>query len=115
MKEKCSKYEALFTFSDEDELEQHLQNCEECRKEQEMMDRVSELIQEVKPELIKRRKFSAKLKVACAAFAIVLSGVTLGVINLNTDIADTLRYGQVLSIEDYGFPVDSYGLIMVDE
>ena len=115
MKEKCTKYEALFTFSDEKTLREHVEGCDDCRKEQEIMDKVSELIKEVKPEFLKRRKNTAKLKVACAAFAILLSGVTLGVINLNTDISDTIRYGQVLSIEDYGFPVDSYGLIMVDE
>ena len=27
----------------------------------------------------------------------------------------TIKYGQTLSAEDYGFPVDSYGLIMVGE
>ena len=115
MKEKCTKYEALFTFSDEKTLREHVESCDDCRREQEIMDKVSELIKEVRPAYLCRRKFSAKLKVACAAFAILLSGVTLGVINLNTDISDTIRYGQVLSIEDYGFPVDSYGLIMVDE
>lgn len=114
MKDICKKYEALFTFADKDELEKHLSECEDCRKEQEVMDRVSALIQEVKPALIAKRKSAAKLKIACAAFAIVLSGVTLGVINFNSDVSDILRYGQTLSVEDYGFPVDSYGLIMVD-
>ena len=28
---------------------------------------------------------------------------------------DTLQYGETLSAEDLGFPVDSYGLIAVDE
>ena len=115
MNEKCNKYEALFIFSTEEEFKKHIQSCKDCQKEQEIMNKVSELIKEVKPELINLRKTAAKIKVACAAFAILLSGVTLGVINLNTDISDTLRYGQVLSVEDYGFPVDSYGLIMVDE
>lgn len=115
MSKKCDKYEALFTFSDEETLQQHLLECEDCRKEQEMMDKVSALILEVKPEYLKNRKTSAKLKIACAAFAILFSGVTLGIVNFNTDVADLIRYGQVLSIEDYGFPVDSYGLIMVDE
>lgn len=115
MKDKCSKYEALFTFAGKEELEKHLAECEDCRKEQETMDKVSALIQEVRPVYIKKRKSVAKLKIACAAFAILLSGTTLGIINLNQDISDTLRYGQTLSLEDYGFPVDSYGLIMVDE
>ena len=114
MKEKCSKYEVLFTFLNEDEFKKHLDECEDCRKEQVKMDRVSELIREVKSEYIERRKNFARLKIACAAFAVLLSGTVLGVINFNTDISDTIRYGQTLSVEDYGFPVDSYGLIMVD-
>jgi len=114
MKDKCNKYEALFTFSNEEELKKHLETCEDCQKEQEIMDKVSGLLQEVKPLLIEKRKSAAKLKIACAAFAILLSGTMLGVINFNQDISDTLRYGQTLSVEDYGFPVDSYGLIMVD-
>lgn len=114
MKDKCSKYESLFTFSDEKTLMAHVETCEDCRKEHELMGRISELIREVKPELQVRRKKHAQLKIACAAFAILLSGTVLGVINLNQDVSDTLRYGQTLSVEDYGFPVDSYGLIMVD-
>lgn len=34
MKDKCTKYEALFTFSDEEYLKSHLKDCEECQKEQ---------------------------------------------------------------------------------
>lgn len=54
MKDKCTKYEALFTFSDEEYLKSHLKDCEECQKEQEKMDKVSKLLQEVKFELIKK-------------------------------------------------------------
>ena len=42
MKERCTKYEALFTFADETTLQEHLKVCEDCRKEQEEMDKVSE-------------------------------------------------------------------------
>ena len=114
MIDTCDKYEALFTFSSEEEFKKHLEQCEYCRKIHQTIDKVSSLIQEVKPLYISKRKSAAKLKIACAAFAILLSGTTLGVINLNQDISDILRYGQTLSVEDYGFPVDSYGLIMVD-
>ena len=31
------------------------------------------------------------------------------------DLLDTLKYGETLSAEDYGFPVDSDELLMVDE
>ena len=35
MKDKCTKYEALFTFADEKTLRQHIETCEDCRREQE--------------------------------------------------------------------------------
>lgn len=114
MKDKCTKYEALFTFRDEEELNEHIQECEDCRLEHEKMQKVSSLLQEVKPYFKERRKNLAKIKVACALFMLMFSGTTLGVINLNTDVSDTLKYGSTLSSEDLGLPVDSYGLIAVE-
>lgn len=114
MDEKCTKYEALFTFRSEEELEEHLQNCPECRTEHEKMQKVSDLLKEVRPFYREKRKSLAKVKVACALFILMVSGTTLGVINLNTDISDTLKYGTILSSEDLGLPVDSYGLISVE-
>ena len=31
MNEKCTKYEALFTFRSEEELNEHIQHCENCK------------------------------------------------------------------------------------
>ena len=78
------------------------------------MLKISELIKEVKPYYREKRKNFAKVKMACALCMIMLSGTTLGVINLNTDVSDTLKYGTTLSSEDLGLPVDSYGLISVE-
>ena len=114
MKEKCSKYESLFVFRSEEELNEHINTCEDCRLEHEIMLRVSELIQEAKPYFKEQRKNWAKVKVACALFLLMASGTTLGVINLNTDVSDTLKYGNVLTYEDLGLPVDSYGLISLE-
>jgi ERCC4-related helicase len=111
MDEKCKQYESLFTFRSQEELMEHIQTCDECKHEHEKMQKVSELIQEVKPYFLKKRKNTARLKVACALFLIALCSTTLGVINFNTDIADTLKYGETLTAEDLGLPVDSYGLI----
>lgn len=114
MKEKCSKYESLFVFRSEDELNEHIQSCEECRLEHEKMLKVSELIAEAKPYYKEQKRNWAKVKVACALFMLMVSGTTLGVINLNTDVSDTLKYGTTLSSEDLGLPVDSYGLIYIE-
>ncbi|MBR6099467.1 zf-HC2 domain-containing protein [bacterium] len=114
MKEKCKQYEGLMTFGDEERLLAHIETCEDCRAEHERMARVSELIQEVAPSIKEKRRNNARLKMACASFALVLFVSTLGVVNFNTDIHDTIMYGQTMTLEDYGLPVDSYGLIMVN-
>ncbi len=114
MNEKCSKYESLFVFRSEEELNEHINTCEDCRLEHEKMLRVSELIQEAKPYFKEQKRNWAKVKVACALFLLMVSGTTLGVINLNTDVSDTLKYGTTLTYEDLGLPVDSYGLISLE-
>lgn len=108
------KYESLFLFRNEEELLQHIQECEDCKREHEKMQKVSELIKEVKPYFRERRKNLAKVKVACALFMLMVSGTTLGVINFNADVSDTLKYGAALNSEDLGLPVDSYGLIYIE-
>lgn len=113
MKEKCTKYEALFTFRDEAALLKHIEECEDCRKEHEKMQKVSALIQEAKPLYLKQKSISQKAKVACVAGLMLISGVSFGVLNYNYDIIDYMTYHNV-SIEDMGFPTDEYGLLMVD-
>ncbi len=114
MKDKCQKYEGLFIFSDEATLKAHLEECPDCRAEHEKMLKISELLQEVRPHFVARRKRSARMKVACAISFIFLSGTVLGLANFNPDISETIRFGGVLEAEDYGFPVDDYGFLLVE-
>lgn len=114
MKEKCTKYEGLFIFSDEATLMEHVKTCPDCQEEHAKMQKVSELLQEVKPHFVKKRKDYLKIKALCAIFTMCVCVSTMLVVNLNTDISDRINYGMVLSAEDLGLPVDSYGLIMVD-
>lgn len=114
MNEKCNKYEGLFVFSDEETLKQHIKTCDDCRKEQEIMDKVSNLIKEVKPYYVSKRKKTAKLKIACAMLTILLSATAMGVVNFNTNVSDIIKYGNTLSADDLGLPVDAYGLLMVE-
>lgn len=114
--DKCSKYESLFVFSNEDTLKKHLQECEDCRKEAEVQEKVSTLLDEVKMYYHSKNKQKRnRLRAICASVFMVFSLMSLGVVTTNDDIMDTLKYGDTLSAEDLGFPVDSYGLLMVDE
>jgi len=117
MENKCSKYEELFISSDSETLEKHIQECEECRKEHESQQKVSSLLDEVKMYYYAKRKRSmVRLRAACAVMFMVFSlvSVTGWVLN-DDDLLDTLKYGDSLSAEELGFPVDSDGLLMVDE
>ena len=114
MNDKCQKYEGLFVFSDEETFKAHLEECPECKAEHEKMLKVSELLQEVKPYFLAKRKRSNQMKIACAISFIMLSGSVLGLMNWNSDISETLRYGTVLEAEDYGFPVDDYGFLLIE-
>ncbi len=114
MDKKCSKYEGLFTFSDEKTLLKHVQECEECREEHEKMEKVSELLGEVKFYYRSKNKRKAKLRAVCAA-ALIFMTMTFGYVIDDEDLLDTLKYGDTLTAEELGFPVDSYGLVMVDD
>lgn len=119
MKEKCTKYESLFTFRDEKELEEHIKTCPDCQAEQEKMEKVSNLLQEVKPYYIQKRRNSfGRMKVACILGLGLFVGVLLGhfaqyimpTTAYNTSSSDT----TTSSVNEYGIPVDSYGLITVN-
>ena len=113
MKNKCTKYEAYFTFSSQDDFNNHLCECEACMLEHEKMQKVSSLIQEVKPHFLRKRRNNKLIKAACSILLLIFIGTGIGIVN-NGDLYDTLIYGETLSAEDLGFPVDSYGLIMVE-
>lgn len=114
MNNKCTKYEALFTFGNDETLKSHLETCEDCKKMQQKMDRISELLQEVKPYYISKSQNVVKLKAACAALVILLGSATFGIVNFNSDVSDMIKYGTTLSADDLGLPVDEYGFIMVE-
>ena len=118
MNKKCTKYQELFISSaTEEELEQHIAECEECKAEYDAQKKVSSLLDEVKLYYYaKRKKRMVRLRAACAIMFMVFSMASItGFAITDDDLMDTLKYGDTLSAEDLGFPVDSYGLLMVDE
>ncbi len=114
-KQKCDKYETLFTFATDDDFQKHLLECEDCRHEQEKMNRVSELIAEVKPQFVKRKNKYLRIKIACILCMVLFAGITFETANNHYRIVEQIVYGEQLTPGDLGFPTDSYGLIMVDE
>lgn len=115
MNKKCSKYEGLFIFSDEETLRKHLKECPECQAEHDKMQKVSDLIAETKFYYRSKSNRIRKLKAICALVMFMFFTATFSVISDDGEFADALMYGDTLTAEDLGFPVDSYGLLMVDD
>ena len=115
MKNKCSKYEGLFIFSDEETLLEHVNRCEDCKLEHEKMQKVSALLGEVKFHYRLQAKRIRKIKAVCVALCLIMFTTYFGVTTDDGDLVDALMYGETLSAEELGFPVDSYGLLMVDD
>ena len=114
MKEKCDKFQSLFIFSDE-KFKKHLEECEECRIEFEKFNKLSDIIQEAKPLYFKKRNNQYKLRAAMGMSLLLLAGTFMVAMDYNSfGIADRIKYGETLCAEEYGFPVDSYGFILVD-
>ena len=114
MENKCSKYEGLFVFSDKETFEKHLEECPDCRAEHEKMQKVSNLLAETKFYYRQRLRKVRKIKAVCVALCLIMFSAGLGITTNDSDFVDALMYGDTLTAEDLGFPVDSYGLLMVD-
>ena len=115
MDNKCSKYEGLFIFSDEETLNKHIAECDDCRAEHEKMQKVSDMLSDVKFYYRSKKRRIMKLKAISALMMFMFFSATFGIITSDSDWTDALMYGETLCAEDLGFPVDSYGLLMVDD
>ena len=115
MDKKCSKYESYFVFSDSETFKTHIEECSDCKAVHEKMQKVSDLIQETKFYYKIKFKRKQKLKAICALAVFMFFSFTFQITHINEDFSDILMYGDTLTAEDLGFPVDSYGLLMVDD
>ena len=86
---KCNGYESMYTFLNEEDFLKHLEVCEDCRKEHEKMQKISALIQEAKPYIVRKKKDRLKqLKVACVALGVFGVGLTYPMYTIGNVIAE---------------------------
>ena len=117
---KCNKYETLFIFGSEKELDEHLRICRDCREEHEKMNETANLVKEVKPYYSARKNKLNSNLIKIAAGITVLFLTSFSIFSLNHIILDNKTNNYSLSIEenksvvsDMGLPTDDYGLLMV--
>ncbi|MBQ9244745.1 hypothetical protein IJ182_00590 [bacterium] len=111
---KCNKYEGLFVFRSEEELNKHLEECPECREEHEKLLKVSNLVKEVAPAyLAKKEKNTFIKRAACVAMIFTFLTAFTGY-----KVYDEYSY-QANSGDDYsyitelGLPTDDYGFFEI--
>lgn len=111
---KCNGYESMFTFLSEEDFLKHLEVCEDCRKEHEKMSKVSELIQEAKPFIKTKNKQIRRLKAACIACALIVSGASYPLYTVGSHMYTAYNQESVLTAEEMGFQVDEYGFLYIN-
>lgn len=112
---KCNKYEGLFVFQSEDALNEHLEQCPDCKKEHEKYLRVSELVKEVAPVYLKKKqtqKISMIKKLACCFVAFVGLTAFTGY-KVYDNYCFQANYVDDSYISTMGMPVDEYGFLEI--
>ena len=113
-KKTCNGYEAMYTFLSEEAFNEHLKVCEECAKEHARMQRVSELIQEVKPYIKEKQKRRTILKSAAAFFVVAFATLSIPLCMTRVNVYDDLVAQNSLTAQELGLPVDEYGFLYVE-
>lgn len=115
MTEKCTKYEAYSMFASEKDFFDHLQECDDCKKEFEKELRLSALIQDSAPtyRAMVEKNNTKKLmcKIACVLVLFTFFGVFTGF-----EVKQHQRFDNFVKantetsvISQDGLPVDDYG------
>ncbi len=79
------------------------------------MEKISELLQEAKPLYFERKRRHTQIKAIVFSLSIVLvSFFSVMHLNIGDTVAINDKTGEVSIIEEYGLPVDDYGLFKFD-
>ena len=120
MKSNCDKYESLFVFGLDSELEEHLKICDECKLEHAKQQKIKSLINEVVPFIKikppkKKKCYYSLMRIAATFFIAFLafSLVKTTFISQNK-LQENYNNKAESVIAKMGLPTDDYGLLMVE-
>ena len=111
---KCNGYESMFIFLNEEDFKKHLETCEECRKEHEKMQRISDLIQEAKPYIKSEKRKLYKFKAACLACAFIFTGLSYPLYTIGSNVYSSYNQEHNLTADEMELPVDEYGFLYIN-
>jgi len=111
---RCDKYEAYFVFQDEKKFLEHLQSCDDCKKEHEKYMKVSELVKEVAPVYLSKRqkaKISTIKRLACCFIAFIGLTAFTGYKMYDDYMLQSYSQDYDSCIGAMGLPTDDYGFL----
>ena len=112
---KCNKYEGLFIFRNDEELNEHIQNCEECKKEHEKHQKISALVKEVAPVYLRKKEREKNLfikRIACC-FVILSLVTTFAGYKVYDSYCYQANLDDEYCISTLGLPIDDYGFFEI--
>ena len=104
----CDKFEQLFVQETDDELLEHIKECEACNREYKKMLRTEQLVKEAKPVFVAKKRNSALTRTAAGIVLTVLASTILMQQNINNAYISKVPYDE--SVAEI-FPIDEYGLL----
>ena len=112
--DKCSKYEGLFVFQDEEKFNEHLEHCRDCREEHQKYLKISSLVKEAAPVYLereeKKKMMRSAKKLACCLIAFIgLSAFTGYKMYDNYAYQENIEQDSIAA--EMGLPVDEYGFL----
>ncbi len=111
---KCNKYEGFFVFQNEENFNEHINNCEVCKKEHEKYLKISSLVKEIAPKYLERENHKKMMKsaqrLACCLVAFLGLSVFTGY-KLYDNYVYTVNLEQESTVSEIGLPVDEYGFL----
>ena len=119
MTEKCTKYESLFIFGNDKDMQEHIKCCSVCKKEDEDMLNVANLVKEVVPYIKRKRQTNTlTIRIAAGFTVLFLSFLIIHFNQINTKssyMSDSILANEKSVVAQMGLPTDEYGLFVVEE
>ena len=113
---KCDKYEGLFLFRKEEELLEHIENCQDCKQEYEKHQKISSLVKEVAPVYLAKKekeKNTFVRRVACC-FVILTIVISFAGYKAYDNYSFQANMEEESCISNIGLPIDDYGFFEIN-
>lgn len=116
---KCNLYESLYIFRSEEELQEHIDECEICREKHSAFLQVEKLVRTAKPYHARKKALDIKLKqkILASMYVLVIFTSTYSGYAYFFDMMNPQSQPEIADLIDNSFfnrmnlPTDEYGIL----